>query len=282
MENRFFLNSNDCEILMEFERRSSLQEMSEKLGKDISVISRNLKSISEKASVIEKQGGRWKLTSQGKALNHWTREAIFSQAQTLNKMKVIKIATTREFASRVLIPNTEALFDDSSISISLVTSDDGIEPLILSGEVDFGFDCGRPKDPLVSYKRAVKEPFSLIASPKFIRKHRIKTYEDLKLFPKLKFNRTENQVLDSEIKGRVYYGSFTDIASVRQACIQGFGWTVLPTYTVLNELNMNQLKEIDGLDIKDEIYSVWWLRERKSITPWAKKAITWLKAQDLG
>lgn len=281
MDNRFALSSLDCETLMEFEKCKSLQEMSDTLGKDISVISRNIKSISEKAPVIEKQNGRWMLTKQGKALNDWTRESIFSQTQVLNQMKIIKIATTREFASRILIPNTESLLNESSVSISLFTTDSGVESLLLSGEADFGFDCGRPESPLVSYKRVLKEPFSLIASPQFIHQFKVKTYKDLRPLPNLKFSRTENQILDNEIQSRAYYGSFTDIASIRQACIQGYGWAILPTYTVIEELKSKKLIEIDGLNIEDENYGVWWLRDRKSISPWAVKAISWLKNQNL-
>lgn len=280
MDNRFQLNSYDCEILLEFERQGSLQALADALGKDISVISRNLKAIAHSSDCLEKIGGRWNLTPEGIALNHWTREAIYSQRLALQRQKSLVIATTREFASRILIPQTRPLVGEEDMSISIISSDEGIEELILSGKADFGFDCGRPRDPLVSFKRVAKEPFTLVASPKFIKRFKIKNFEDLESHYHLKFGRNPNSILDLDVEATKYYGTFSDIQTLREACILGYGWAILPKYTVNKELKEKQLAVIPGLNVEDEKFGIWWLRERKSLDPWIKKATKWLKEQE--
>lgn len=280
MDNRFQLNSLDCEILLEFERQGSLQALADALGKDISVVSRNLKSIAAGSDCLEKIGGRWALTQKGVALNHWTREAIYSQRLALQRQKSLVIATTREFASRILIPQTRPLIGEEDLSVSIVSSDDGIEELLLSGKADFGFDCGRPRDPLVSFKRVAREPFALVASPKFIKRYKIKGFDDLETRDHLKFGRNPNSILDLDVEATRYYGTFSDIQTLREACVLGYGWAILPKYAVNKELKDKKLVEIPGLKVEDEKFGVWWLRERKSLNPWIKKATKWLKEQE--
>ena len=141
---KFELSSNECEIVYQFERNNSLEELALKLGRDISVVSRNIKSIAEKSDVFEKRNGRWILTEKGQALNKWTEESIYSQRLVLSQQKNITIASTREFASRILMPAIKSLTIDNETTVSIVSSDNGIEKLLLSGQADFGFDCGRP------------------------------------------------------------------------------------------------------------------------------------------
>lgn len=281
MQNRFPLSSQDCEILLAFESRKSLQALADSMAKDISVVSRNLKAISERAPVIEKQSGKWVLTPQGKAVNRWTREAIYSQSLALNQQTSIKIASTREFATRILLPNIRKLVGEDDIAASVVSSDKGIEHMILSGEADFGFDCGRPEDPLIAYKHVVDEPFIVVAAPKFLNRHKIKNFDQLQKQDLLKFTRTENVILDLEVEASRYYGTFNDVASLRQACVLGYGWAILPRYTVRQELKDKTLKIVPGLELKPERYGVWWLRERESVAPWVKRARKWLSEQNL-
>lgn len=280
MYSRFGLSSQECEILLEFERAPSLQALADQLHKDISVVSRNLKSISEKSDVLEKRNGRWALTHKGLALNKWTEEAIFSQNLTLSRQKSLKIATTREFASRILVPQTRALIGDDNLTVSLVSSDDGIESLLLAGEADFGFDCGRPQSPLIAFKRVARESFALVASPQFIKKNKVKTFEDVREHQHLKFTRSKSSILDLDVDANHYYGTFSDISTMREACKLSYGWAILPYYTVVTEIQTGKLKTIPGLKIEDAKFGVWWLRERKTLLPWIKRATQWLKSQE--
>ena len=281
MDNKFLISSQECELLLAFERTGNLQDLAEYLAKDISVVSRNLKSLAEKSNLLEKQNRKWILTAQGKSLNSWTREAIYSQKLATQRQKSLKIACTREFAKKVLLPQTRILVGDDSISVSIISTDEGIEKIIGKGEADFGFDCGRPIDPSIAFKRLVNEPFVVVASPKFVKREKVKTYDELKQKDLLKFSRTENLILDLDVRATHYYGTISDLSSLIEACLLGYGWAILPKYTVKKELTEKKLIAVPGLTLPSERYGVWWLRERHSVKPWVNKAIQWLKKQDL-
>jgi DNA-binding transcriptional LysR family regulator len=248
---------------------------------DPSVISRRLKNLALDHQVLEKRSGKWEINQRSESLVEWARDAIYSQKLALNRQKSLKIATTREFASRKLIPHVRELVGEDDITISFMTSDEGIEHLITSGQADFGFDCGRPRDPSISFKRVVNEQFVTIANPTFIKKFKIKTFDDLNELDRLRFARTENSILDLQVESATYFGTFSDISSLREACILGYGWAILPYYTVEREIKNKLLKVIKGQSIQNERYGVWWLRERSSLQPWIKRATSWLSKQKL-
>ena len=54
---RFPLSSEQCELLAAFEDAGSLAELAKLMAKDVSVVSRNLQSLSE-SGVLEKVNGR--------------------------------------------------------------------------------------------------------------------------------------------------------------------------------------------------------------------------------
>lgn len=277
---KFELSSNECEIIYEFQQSQSLEELAQKLGRDISVVSRNIKAIAEKSDVFEKRNGRWMLTEKGFALNKWTEESIYSQRLVLQKQKNITIAATREFASRILIPKIQLLTQESDVTVSIVSSDNGIEKLLLNGDADFGFDCGRPTDPLISFKHVARESFALVASPTYLKKNKIKLKADLLETDYLHFSRSSLYIMSGETKSKRAFGTFSDISTLREACKMGHGWAVLPYYTVVNELKDGALKIVPGHKSQPMHFGVWWVRERKSISPWVEKALQWLSDQE--
>ncbi len=277
---RFELSSAECEIVYQFERNQTLEELAVKLGKDISVVSRNIKSIAEKSSVFEKRNNRWFLTDKGLALNKWTEESIYSQRLILNQQKSITIATTREFAARILMPGINQLNKGGDTTVSIVSSDDGIEKLLLSGQADFGFDCGRPIDPLIAHKTAARESFALVASKDYIKKNKVKHKSDLNEADYLHFTRSSLYIAGSGENTKRSFGTFSDISTLREACKLGHGWAILPYYTVVNEIKEGTLKIISGHRSQPMQFGVWWVRDRKSILPWLEKAQVWLAKQE--
>lgn len=279
----FFLTSKECELLLAFEQKTSLEDLAAALNKDISVISRNLKSIALKSSLLEKQHGKWMLTDKGKALNMWTRNAMTSQRLAMDKQQSIKIATTREFASRVLLPSIKSLVNEDEFFVSIIASDSGIEQILLAGNADFGFDCGRPYSPNVAYKRLIHERFVVVASLDFINSNNVRTFADLPKMQHLRFIRSEGAVWDMDTEPRRHlFGSFNDMANIREACLLGYGWAIMPFYMVKKEIAEGKLMTISGHDFPDQKYGVWWLRERQNLSCWIAKASTWLLAQNLG
>ncbi|MBC7429111.1 MAG: hypothetical protein H7336_10895 [Bacteriovorax sp.] len=93
--------------------------------------------------------------------------------------KSVTIASTREFTSRILMLKKNYLTGDNETTVSIKSSDNGIERLLLSGQADFGFDCGRPTDPLIAHKTVAKESFALVASKEYIKKNKVRNKTDL-------------------------------------------------------------------------------------------------------
>src|SRR4051812_26940475 len=106
---RFLLTSDECELLLHLEETGSLQSVAEKMARDHSVLSRNLKRMAEKLPVLEKSAGRWVLTEMGKRFNDASRSMIAMQRSSAQPRQSLRIGTNREFASRVLGPDLTAL-----------------------------------------------------------------------------------------------------------------------------------------------------------------------------
>jgi nicotinamidase-related amidase len=82
---RFRLPSESCELLLAFERAASLAELAADLHRDVSVISKQLKSLAETEPALEKHEGRWRLTDLGRRVNRWTQSSVRSQEQVFEQ-----------------------------------------------------------------------------------------------------------------------------------------------------------------------------------------------------
>lgn len=279
---RFKLTSEQCELLIALERAGSIKDLAREFSRDASVISRQIKAISELAPVLEKSEKKWVLTSVGRSLTQWSRESIESQNRLLQTQSSLRIATTREFSSKILIPNLRSLLGKRDVALSIITLDEGIERELLSGRADIGIDCGRPEDPLIKFKSVLSEPYVVVASPEFLKRHPLRETDDLLLAPHLKFNRDPaSRLLELKSDLTSIAASFNDIASVRAACCTGLGWATLPRYTVHSELKAGDLKNIQGWKIQPRSFGVWWMRERPSSNYWVDETITWLAKQKI-
>lgn len=278
---RFSIDTETCELLLSLDEGLTLQELACLWRRDVSVISRKIKRIAESTDLLEKIDARWRLTKKGKALNLWTQEAMLKQNHVMNRQGSLTIAGTREFSSRVLLPKTRTLIGDEDLKLSILSTDSGIEELILASKADFGFDCGRPLSPSIAYKRVAKESMVVVASTKFIEQRDAKTFSDLQEKDQLRFSRHNAQIWGLEVHESHYWGHFNDLANLREAAILGYGWAIVPFYAVKKEIEALKLKVISGRKIEAEYFSVWWLRERKEILPWVNRAIAWLTEQNL-
>lgn len=280
----FGLSSDHCELLLAFEETGSLSALATLVGRDISVVSRQLQKIAQTLPVLEKIQGKWRLTPLGRQVNQWTRNSVETQKRLLQQRTAIRIASTREFTARVIAPNLSQLFprDRENTHVYLVASEEGVEKLLLSGDADFGFDCGRPNDPLIRFKSVKSEAFVVVASKKFLAKHPAKTNEELIQLPHLQYARASTSgLLQLSHEMPLIKATFNDIASVREACMAGLGWAVLPKYAVQRELDLGLLTVLPFIKIKNETFGVWWSKERSSIAPWIETATNWLKLQSL-
>lgn len=275
----FALAADECELLVLLEQRGSLAEVARAFRKDLSVISRRLAAIARKAPVLEKHGGRWKLTAAGVQLNRWTVDAISGQRRVLRQQHSLRIGATREFAARVLVPGWLSLFpEEDEVVVTLRTYEDGIENAILVGEVDLGFDCGRPNDPAIAFTFGAREPFSVVASRTFLRRHRASRFQELTRLPHVLYGRAAPTLAKEPSSVRLVVN---DIACAREAVVHGLGWAILPTYCVRAELDAGVLVTVPGPAVADERFGVWVLREHEASRAWVARAIAWLKSRRL-
>lgn len=282
---RFPLTTDECELLLEFELSSSLQDLSLRVRRDHSVVARSLKRLSEKFPVVEKKAGKWSLTALGRRVNDSSRQALAVQMLTLNEQAILKIGTNREFASQIVATNFKAiqnLFPKTQISVQ--TFEHGTENALLQGHIDIGFDCDRPFAPEIGYKLVVDEPIVAVASPLFLKSYKkeIASGDYLKL-PHLLCERLHpDKILSRSESNQMHVeGRFNDIATTKSVCLQGVGWALLPSYSVKNELQSGKLALIEKESFGKSKYGVWWLRSRPHLKETTEKLITWMSKQEL-
>lgn len=264
--NHLILSDTELELLLEFEKNSSLESLAQVLNKDTTVISRQLKRISEKAEVLLKVSGRWKINEAGRRLNQSTRDFIKTQNAILLKEKSLRLGTNREFAARVVTKDISFIKELLEVKqLSLNAYEYGIENALLRGEIDMGFDCGRPISPEIQFKLIHTEEIAVVASPHFIKKNLEKspTQESLLELSHISCNRLEaSHVMGTILMAKNIFISTNDIASARAMCVEGLGWALLPVYSITQEIKEGALKVIQPFVYSNEQYGVWKLRSR--------------------
>ncbi|MFO0676215.1 MAG: LysR family transcriptional regulator [Polyangiaceae bacterium] len=279
----FGLDSTDCELLAAFAASGSLRATAMRLGRDASVISRSLSRVARIAPVVEKRRDRWVLTPLGVSLNRWTAEAVRTQGAVLGRPTSVRIGTTREFASRVVVPGWEELFATTEGAPVLRTFESGLEAALVASTIDVAFECGRPLDPDVAFRVGAKEPMVVCASPAFLRRHRVRSTKTILGTPYVSYERSPASVLlDLEREVPEIACVMNDIAAARAAVVRGLGWSILPAYAVREEKEKRAIVTLEDRVIPSERFGVWWLRGDRSAASWATRALAWLRTRDLG
>lgn len=276
---KFYINSEDAEILSLLETCENLREIAANFGRDVSVVSRRLQKISEDFHFIEKINGRWCLNKSGLRFNQWTRNAILEQKKYLGQSTEITVGMSPEFASRIFIPEMRNFYTEFS-PIRILTSDESIEGLILDQLIDVGFDCGIPYSPDVIFKKVCPENLLICAGPKFLQRENIHSAKDLSGKPYIHLARNSLSHIQEITKYNVNIKlTVSDISSLREALIAGHGWSLIPKYCVLEELKNKRLSEVRGLDFKPLSYGVWWNRTTAINHKLIEFSLEWLKSQ---
>ena len=281
---KFLLTSEQCEVLCILESCNTVASLAVALKKDPSVISRQLQKICETAPVLEKIQGRWSLTAIGHEVVSWSRSSANSLNRIFQRKQALRVGTTREFATRVLCPQIHTFIEDilPGAELVLLTQEIGVEEMLLAGEVDFGIDCGRPRDPMIQFKMVTSEPFSIFASPRLFGKNPPKNLKDLFLYPNLQYRRVStSRYMKLAAEPPLVTGYFNDPASIREACCAGFGWAAMPEYAVQRELREGKLQRFDFYTIDPDKFGIWWIRGGSVPSSVIEAAKTWLAKQAL-
>ena len=272
----FPISSEETELLVNLKTHITVHALAKIYRRDISVLSRKLAALSKSHPVLNKVNGRWVLTNQGENIVNWAQDSLRSLSKTTLTKENIRIATTREFASRVLAHSLSSLFDLNKTAIEIIPDDNGIEELILNGSADFGFDCDAPFDPLIQFKLVADEDMGIVCAPRFSKKlsdqiislhphDYIHNYRnDLAVFYDLIKKTAEPKLIAH------------DIATVRALCVQGQGWSFLPWYAVQEEVRGGALVFSLHPKLIRLKYGIWWLRDRKHLQPHITNSVRWL------
>ena len=73
----------------------------------------------------------------------------------------------------------------------------------------------------------------------------------------------------------------SELNSLREALVHGFGWSFLPAYSVQRELREGTLKVIPGFNIEPMYFGVWWNKNSKPEATLLEFCVQWLKGQRL-
>ncbi len=271
------LTITEAELLIDFEQCRSIESLANKLNKDPTVISRQLKKMSHKGNFLVKVSGRWKITTNGKKFNQLTRDYILAQNKITNNEVHLRIGATREFSAQILAKNYQALKKALGIdSFSIISIELGVEESLLNGEIDLGFDCGRPFSPDIVFKQCIDEPISVVASKKYFGS--IKDIKSLEDYPHILCERIDpEKYLKKGFRLNNISSRTNDIATAKNLCLSSEGWALLPNYAIKNELASGELRVISGLTYHQDKFGVYYLRHRKELENIFEKSIKWLK-----
>ena len=257
---KFLINSEDSELLLALEESQSLLDLSDIMKRDISVLSRRLNKIKLESGLVEKINGKWFLTEDGLNLNQWSKKAINEQNFIFSQKKSIRIATTREFASRILIPHLNKL-NMSQFSVEIIATDGLSEKMLLDNAADIAIDCGTPYHPDIRFKKIAKELMLIISSKNYFKKHK-----SLKSEYYLHFTRNHLGPLQEELNMKLIPKyTFNDLSSLRSAILNDLGFGLIPYYVVKEDLEKNLVHNFD-IHLKTPMsFGVWWRQDFKNI-----------------
>lgn len=111
---KFLLTSDQLELLLAFEGSRGLNHLAEMIGRDPSVVSRNLQRIAEEHPVLKKIKGRWELTPLGSQVNEQTRSYLKNHTELFLasvQSKTKKDLTLLEDSILVIINAQKGLID---------------------------------------------------------------------------------------------------------------------------------------------------------------------------
>ncbi len=284
---RFEVDPSDCALLLAVHETGSLSRASRELGRDPSVLARRLQRLARESDLVEKIGGAWRVSERGRQVALWTRDAIQRQRIALREPLTLRLGGTAPFLENVLCPAlSEAPFSSlrESHRLEILNPSDGLEAALLRGSLDIAFACGRPKDPLIRFKKASAERWILVATPSLAQAiHRRAKASRLEALAELPMLRHVDVVPEEmlSLPARTFKSEivFDLTSSLRAAALAGLGWTLVPSFAIRST---SGLVELDiGVEPKRDFYGIWWLKGNRSAEQTVAALSTWLSEQKL-
>ncbi len=255
---RIRLDPNRLRIFLEATRSGNYTVAARRLHITPSAVSHAVRSLEESAGrpLVEWRHRRLTLTDDGEYVRG-LGERVFQdidQAEHVLSMRapggtqVITIGATVEFGTSVLIRKLRPLVDAAPwLRIHFRFRDD-LGPVLLRDEIDIAVDCAVHAHPSLSATRLFREKYLIVASPAFLREHRVRQPPDLERVPVLSLDQDgawwANALRSIPGRHRPALRHIVQVDQVRgmvHAALEGYGVALLPKYTAVGKVARREL-----------------------------------------
>lgn len=279
---KFLVSSEDCLILKAFKESGSLRSAAQLLNCDPASLARKAQAISTNYSFLQKINNRWQLTNQGLEIVAWTDIGIESQKKIFSGRSSIRIAVPTWFSHEVALPKLKKFNGqlDANLNFSMITPHKSLELSLLDGSIDFAITDELPLSTDVSHKIITREKLVPVSSYDWKEDFEGTPEQSiLKSKPFLHNNQIrENTILHLLENYKKAYYQFDNPLTVKEAVLQGLGWSILPEIITARPLAEKKLYLLpfDFL-IEERNISVWWLRQRLDIRHKINTVCEWVQ-----
>lgn len=248
-----------------------------------SAVSHAIKKLEQSVNLklVERVGSKYQLSDEGRLL-FTSCEKIFYEIEKVAEQLKLKIAdtvreiwlgSTVEFGTMVLIPEIKGFLEQNPlIRIQFKFSHDLIKSL-LQDETDLIIDCKQHINPELEQIVLCQEEYVIVSSPGYLQKKAIATAADLNTSTILSLDKNlkwwDNYFLAFEGPNRPVFRHVIQINHIRgliNATIHGMGVSLLPLYSIYNEIKQGTLVNIlPDIRPKHDFISIYVKKERKQL-----------------
>jgi DNA-binding transcriptional LysR family regulator len=252
------LDLNKLGVFLEATRSGSYTAAAKRLHVTQSAVSHAIRKLQEGVAqpLVEWQHRRLTLTDEGRYLRE-VCERVFRDldqaehalaARAPGGTRVVAVGAPVEFGTTVLVRKLKPLVDAVPWLQVRFRFRDDLAPLLVSDDIDLAVDSAPHTHPSVMATRLFREKYLIVASPSFLRSHRVRRPIDLERVPVLSLDdqgRWWTHALRS-VPGRrrPVLGRIIGVDQVRgmvHAALEGYGVALLPKYTVQGKVGRGEL-----------------------------------------
>ncbi len=252
------LELNRLRIFLEATRSGNYTAAGRRLHLTPSAVSHAIRTLEDAAGrrLIEWRHRRLVLTDEG----DYVREVCERVFQDLDQAEhvlttraaggtqAITIGATVEFGTTVLVRKLRPLLEAAPwLRLNFRLGDD-LEPLLLRDEIDIAVDCASHTHPSLTATRLFREKYLIVASPRFLRAHRVRRPVDLEQVPVISLDRQgewwSNALRSVPGRQRPVLRQIIEVSQVRgmvHAALEGYGVALLPKYTAIGKVARREL-----------------------------------------
>jgi DNA-binding transcriptional LysR family regulator len=248
-----------------------------------SAISHAIKKLEDSldAKLVEKSGKKFSLTDEGKILFR-SCEKIFSEIdhveseldERASRPTTVKIGVTVEFGLSILIKHISKFLDENPDILVDYTLSSKLLSSLQNDEVDLMIDCNHHLDPELLHHKLFREEYVVIASPKYLKMHKIHSPRDLQHTTILSIDKDltwwNNFTHSLPLRDRVDFDNVTEINHIRgiiNCAIYSMGVGFVPRYSVVSELKSNKLVDVfSGMSFEEDYFYLYTKRARVDIS----------------